>query len=239
VHDEPKMVMYEAVNMKSRRTITFSLSALVVLWTVPLLDATLRNAWACACCTNLGQRSVGVAKLDAYKIGVLEEMRFASMANLYSGEADPSDTKGISSPSVSYELKAGWSKEQLTFTFRDETGKSGTLSLRRPGTVSIFAVDPRTQDQEGSQGPALYKEWKITSKPTGSGIFNVGFGANQLLTVIFQGRGNSCTSADDFSHWTLVMQGPKANYMFFGRLVTSGESPVTGEQSEPAEEPAR
>ena len=138
MHDVSMMITNKAVNMKSRRTITFTLSAVVLLSAVALLDASLRRAWACACCTNLGQRSVGVAKLDAYKIGVLEEMRFASMANLYSGEADPSDTKGISSPSVSYELKAGWSKEQLTFTFRDETGKSGTLSLRRPGTVSIF-----------------------------------------------------------------------------------------------------
>ena len=31
-------------------------------------------------------------------------------------------------------------------------------------------------------------------------------------------RGNSCTSASDFGHWTLVMQGPKANYSLFGDL---------------------
>jgi len=30
-----------------------------------------------------------------------------------------------------------------------------------------------------------------------------------------------CTSAVDFSHWTLVMQGPKANYTMFGDLVTA------------------
>jgi hypothetical protein len=40
-----------------------------------------------------------------------------------------------------------------------------------------------------------------------------------VLTLIVQGRGNSCTSAGDFSHWTLVMQGPKANYSLFGDLV--------------------
>jgi hypothetical protein len=33
--------------------------------------------------------------------------------------------------------------------------------------------------------------------------------------------GNSCTSAVDFAHWTLVMQGPKANYTLFGDLVTA------------------
>lgn len=47
-----------------------------------------------------------------------------------------------------------------------------------------------------------------------------GYRPRQILTLILQGGGNSCTSAIDFSHWTLVMQGPKANYMMFGDLVT-------------------
>jgi len=42
---------------------------------------------------------------------------------------------------------------------------------------------------------------------------------SQTLTLILQGSGNSCTSAIDFSHWTLVMQEPKANYTLFGNLV--------------------
>jgi hypothetical protein len=31
----------------------------------------------------------------------------------------------------------------------------------------------------------------------------------QIVTLILQGGGNSCTSSIGFSHWTLVMQGPK------------------------------
>lgn len=54
---------------------------------------------------------------------------------------------------------------------------------------------------------------------TGSGAFAAGAAAGQLLTLIVQGRGNSCTSPTDFAHWTLVMQGPKANYSLFGDLV--------------------
>jgi hypothetical protein len=42
-----------------------------------------------------------------------------------------------------------------------------------------------------------------------------------VLTLILQGAGNSCTSANDFSHRTLAMQGPKANYTLFGDLVTT------------------
>jgi hypothetical protein len=39
--------------------------------------------------------------------------------------------------------------------------------------------------------------------------------------LILQGGGNSCTSAIDFTHWTLVMQGPKANYTLYDNLVTA------------------
>lgn len=52
-------------------------------------------------------------------------------------------------------------------------------------------------------------------------MFRPGIAPRQLLTLILQGAGNSCTGANDFSHWTLVMQGPKANYTLFGDLVTT------------------
>jgi hypothetical protein len=47
------------------------------------------------------------------------------------------------------------------------------------------------------------------------------FWPGQWPTLIVQGTGNSCTSAADFKHWTLVMQGPKANYSLFGDLRTT------------------
>src|SRR5262249_2526714 len=122
--------------MTSIRPLAVSLSALGVFCGVTLVDIPLPQPWPAACCTNPGQRRVGSEVLDAYKIGVIEELRFSSAAKLFTGEADPVDVKGISSPAGSYELKAGWSKDQLTFTFLDETGKPGTLSLRRPGMVS-------------------------------------------------------------------------------------------------------
>jgi hypothetical protein len=52
-------------------------------------------------------------------------------------------------------------------------------------------------------------------------VFHPGGAPRQILTLILQGGGNSCTSAVDFSHWTLVMQGPNANYTLFGDLVTA------------------
>jgi hypothetical protein len=36
-----------------------------------------------------------------------------------------------------------------------------------------------------------------------------GIAPRQIVTLILQAGGNSRTSSIDFSHWTLVMQGPK------------------------------
>ena len=83
----------------------------------------------------------------------------------------------------------------------------------------MFEVDPRGRPDKG-QGPKFYKEWKLSAPAAGSGVFQPGIAPRQILTLILQGGGNSCTSGIDFSHWTLVVQGPKANYTMFGDLVT-------------------
>jgi hypothetical protein len=195
--------------------------ALVALATTTLALVAIDAALACACCTNIGQRNVGSYKLDSAKRTQVEEMRYGDTAELFVGEADVIDVKGITTPSERYALTAGWQKDRLEFSFRDEAGRSGMLALPRPATISVFEVDPRAEEHEGGHGPVLYKEWKLSAKPSGSGVFNIGLGPSQLLTLILQGRGNSCTDALHFTHWTLVMQGPKANYTFFGELVTN------------------
>jgi hypothetical protein len=61
-------------------------------------------ALACACCTNQGQRYVGVAKLEAGLREEIGRLRFLGDAELYTGEAEPADVKGIATPSSKYEL---------------------------------------------------------------------------------------------------------------------------------------
>jgi hypothetical protein len=51
---------------------------------------------------------------------------------------------------------------------------------------------------------------------SGIGIFQIGTVKNQFVTLVVQGRGNLCS---DFTHWTLVVNGPLAEYSFFGELV--------------------
>jgi hypothetical protein len=179
-----------------------------------------RTALACACCTDEGQRNVATVELDSGKRQEIESLRFGGNATLFTGAGDVEGVEGITTPSGSYDLAAKWLDNRLVFSFRDKGGRTGTLSLTRPNTMSVFEVDPRNVPDKG-QGPTLYKEWKLSAPAAGSGVFAPGAGPRQILTLIIHGHGNSCTSAIDFSHWTLVMQGPKANYTLFGNLVTT------------------
>jgi hypothetical protein len=103
-------------------------------------------ALACACCTNEGQRNVATVALDSGKREEIESLRFG-------GEDDVDGIEGIATPSGSYALTAKWRDDQLEFSFRDSLGHTGTLSLTRPNTVSVFEVDPR--DRPGRKPTSL------------------------------------------------------------------------------------
>ena len=195
-----------------RTALTFAATISACLW----LGAS--QALACACCTEPGFRNVNVVQLDDGKRAEIEQVRFAKAAILYVGAGGLETVKGIMTPSERYKLTVTWEKDRVVFDLRDPGGASGTLALAIPHKVSIFEVDQRDAPGQGT-GPTLYKEWKLTGKATGSGVFSAATGHGELLSLILQGRGNACTSADDFAHWTLVMQGPKANYSLFGDLV--------------------
>ena len=195
----------------------------VVRFALPLMALALASvafadaAFACACCTNPGQRYVEVVKLDSGRRDEIESLRFARDAELYIGEAGVEIIQGIATPSERYDLDVKWENGHATFALRDEAGHAGTLTLDMPDKITIFEVDPRDSPDQGT-GPSLYKEWKLTGKVTGAGVFNTGSEGKPLLTLILQGRGNSCPSAADFTHWTLLMQGDKGNYTLFGAL---------------------
>jgi len=201
--------------MTSTRLVLLAASGAAVL-----ALAAANAALACACCANPGQRHVRTAPLDADKRDELGQLRFAATAELFTGEADPEDVKGITTPSRRYRLNAAWEDDRLVFALRNQQARSGTLSFRRPSTIFLFEVDPR-DDPGSSLEPVLYKEWKLTGRAAGSGVFSAGLGPGQELSLILHGRGNSCTSIDQFKHWSLVMQGPKANYTLFGDLVST------------------
>ena len=199
--------------MRSTHRLLFALAAL-------LASAPWQEAHACACCTSPGERFDLSMKLESRHIDELGQLRFDSKAQLFLGEADPESIKGITTPAEKYDLQATWKGDRFVFAFRDEKDRSGTLVLLRPTTISVLHTDPRNQPDRPN-GPVLYKEWRLTSKASGTGVFAAGLGATQTLTLILQGGGNNCTGANDFTHWMLVMWGPKAKYHFFGSLVTT------------------
>ena len=179
-----------------------------------------RTTLACACCTHEGQRNVANVAIDSGKRQQIESLRYGDKAKLFASEGDVTAIAGIATPSSSYDVTAKWVDNLLVFSLRGDDSRTGTLVLARPKTISLFEIDPRDSPDVG-QGPTLYKEWKISSPAAASGVFAPGTGPRQMLTLIIQGRGNNCTSDIDFTHWALVMQGPKANYMLFGKLVTT------------------
>jgi hypothetical protein len=183
------------------------------------LCVSIEEARACACCTNTGYRYDAIETLTSERIGEIDRLRFGPVASLFSGEADPADIKGITTPSAQYVLRVVREKARWVFTFRDKAGRSGTLALSRPGSISVLVVDPRRDEREGGTGPSLYREWKLTSPAAGTGVFAPSMGRAQRITLVLQGNGNGCASAADFTHWALVVSGPVARYHLFGKLV--------------------
>lgn len=182
------------------------------------------GAWACACCSNPGYRRVEIMTLErSYEREVIGQVRFRPPAQLYSGEAEPADIKGIargiSMPASEYDLEVAQRKDHWVFAFRDKAGRSGTLVLSMPKSMSVSEVDPRQGWGEKGSGPILYKEWQLRSRAAGTGIFTPGIGRGQSITLILQGRGLVCAAAEDFTHWTLAVSGPVAKYHLFGELV--------------------
>jgi hypothetical protein len=179
----------------------------------------LREAQACACCTNTGQRRDAVETLTPDRLEEIDRLRFGPTARLFTGEAEPADISGIAEPSARYDLQVVREKARWTFRFRDKNGRSGTLVLAIPKSLSVLEVDPRRGERPGGTGPSLYKDWKLTARAAGTGIFAPGVAGGARITLVLQGHGNSCPSAADFTHWTLAISGPLARYHLFGTLV--------------------
>jgi hypothetical protein len=191
---------------------------LIALLTVVIGAAAPRPVLACACCSNEGQRYVETDRIDAYAKGLLDELRFAAAAHLYTGEADVESIKGITAKSTDFQLAVTKSEKSWLFEFKEDGG-GGTLVLPLPDRMTRFEVDPRDpQSRSPGTGPALYKEWRLAATPQGTGMFAGATGGGQKATLVLHARGNSCTDASQFSGWSLILYGPKGTITFYGDL---------------------
>ena len=113
----------------------FIFGAIVILLLLPC------RVWACACCAHPGEYQINLVKPDAYKLSVMERMRFGTMANLFTGEADPDVAAlGLAHPADTYSLSGALVGNVWKLTFRNGDG-SGTLNLALPAKMLRFAAD--------------------------------------------------------------------------------------------------
>jgi hypothetical protein len=190
--------------------------ALLALAPLVALLAYAPDSRACACCADPGERIEATNPLQDYEKAQLARVRFGKKARLYLNAAGLDVVTGISTPSEAYALALARQGDRWTFTLRDAAGHSGTLAFDLPATVEAFFVDPHDGLSDATD-PVLFKEWRLTAPLTGTGIFSAG-AAGATVRLILQGRGNGCTSAEQFTAWTLIVSGPKARYTLHGSL---------------------
>ena len=169
-------------------------------------------------------------KPDEVKLGEMKRIRFGTKADLWTGEADAEvAAKGLTHPADTYSLSGSLVGNVWKLTFRDGE-ESGTLDLPLPVKMLRFAADihdGRTK-QPGYPEPVLYKEWRFEGDANGTGVFKAGIVARTKYFLVLQGRGNSCDTAEDFTHWRLKITGNKADYAFYGEL----SAPIPDEHNE-------
>jgi hypothetical protein len=210
--------------MKVRTRPLFSVAMWVALLLLP------NRVWACACCAHPGEYQIDFVKPDEFKLSVIKRIRFGTKAELWTGEADPEvAAEGLAHPADSYSLTGSLVGNVWKLTFRNGD-ESGTLNLPLPAKTLRYAADIHDGRTIGgdSRKPLLYKEWRFEGEVNGTGVFKAGITARTKYVLVFQGRGNSCDGAEDFTHWQLKITGKKADYSFYGEL----GAPVPEKQNE-------
>ena len=170
--------------------------------------------YACACCSEAGQRAEGYAPIT--EIGIaLSDLKFgesAALARDYQDEERPE----LAVPS-DYKVSVLQNDRQVAFDFRGSNGERGSLIFTKPNMYSYFVVDTLGKD-DGKFGPPLYKELSFKSLLRATGIFESNAARGQSVELILQGTGLSCPNVLDYKRWMLIANGPKVRFKFIGNL---------------------
>ena len=175
------------------------------------VNAPASEPLACACCSEEGEWYEMRQPLDSSQRVELERMRFSATANTYQTAADDSEL------ATSYALTQRRNGLRWELRFRDEQGKTGTLSFTLPATMISYGTDLH-DSPPGGVGPSLYKEWRFSGAAQVTGIFKKGAARATQYRLILQGRGNRCPMMEDFQHWTLQLTSGRLSYSFYGAL---------------------
>jgi hypothetical protein len=198
--------------------VSASLLALAVFLIWPAraeVNTPVADPLACACCADEGEWYEVRERVDDSQRAELERLRFSATANSF--ETAASDGEFAST----YTLTQRRNGLRWELRFRDEQGKTGTLSFTLPPTLVSFGTDLH-DSPAGGVGPALYKEWRFTGAAQVTGIFKRGKAGATQFRLILQGRGNRCPLMEDFKHWTLQLNSGRTSYAFYGTLNNPG-----------------
>ncbi len=190
--------------------------SLLALFSVAMVLAASTVSFACACCAERGTYKVLTTTADQYHLDLLKDMRFGISTELYmtAGEDDIKGIVGLGDGDLS--IVDAYTNNAWRLTIKSADGKTGTLVLPRPSKMTNRKIDLH-DTKEGD--PILYKEFVFEGTVgSGSGVFKSGIVRPTKYTLVFQGRGNMCDNAEDFSNWNLQVVGSRAEYSFFGKM---------------------
>jgi hypothetical protein len=188
------------------------LGTLVGTTAVVTVLALPQAGFACACCADAGAWSQTSQPISSVEFNELNRLQFAPTAKRYLTAGE--DNTGIDPNSIEYTLTLTKKQRKWIFLFKDERGKTGTISLTIPVQGTAFKTDLYDRTP-GSNSTLLYKELRLEGKVTGDRIFAKSITPDTKFRLILQGRGNNCTSAEDFKTWNLQIFGTRSNYSFY------------------------
>lgn len=207
---------------------------LVLLFTVSVFASFPLQSLACACCAEPGLYSLRTYKPESYTLDLLREMRLQD-AELYMTEAGFDMIKGLGPIKAEYEsdswtvdsrfdLVSSFTNSGWRVNLKTPKGSKATLVLPMPTQMVAFKADIHDEENRPN-GPNLYKEFRFKGNlSSATGFASSGWARGTTYFLVFQGRGNGCDIASDFTHWRLEIDGPRADYAFFGKLKADTEA---------------
>lgn len=190
---------------------------------------------ACACCSEPGTYRISAPKPDSYKLDLFGQMKFAAKTELYQ-TAGEDNIKGLDKlfqnptsqapeTELVFNLSEMFASKSWKLNFKSSNGHTGTLTLPLPLTMVSFAADIHDGKEGGAGGPLLYKEWRFKGNVgNATGVFQAGIVNPTTYFLVFQGRGNNCDNAEDFTNWRVEINGKKADYAFYGEMASGSQN---------------
>lgn len=198
-----------------------------VILSIVCLASMSASTFACACCADPGTYSVTTRRLAQYELTLLKDMKFGSVVDVYMTEAGWEDMRGLTQLVKEFEetsagalsIADSFTGSVWTLRITSAAGKVGTITLPRPAMMTSRRIHI-PDNTSTSPNVSLYKEWVFNGTvASGTGFLRGGIvKPSTRYTLLFQGHGNNCDNAEDFSNWRIEIKGPRADYAFFGKM---------------------